>query len=275
MADENVKSPKPESLDEIVSHSAATLAEQIRNAAAWAKSELDLQIEVTAALKDFARPAKVESLQGHHNVTIAKGRPDSVYEGGVIVEYKTPGTLSPNKDAAGNRKLIEQIREHFNPKAEVFFSQWKILFGEVCGYDVENLSDKLKKQAEFYVVKGKPQAAPLLFAVHTYYAIFIKMLAADVVSFFYSKFMPRQAERLINATTSAKLKRELEELERGGIFYHLWCENAWSARTARNTCSTCTQLRCARTERWIPTSLRWLRAHTPLRVIYLLPLLAR
>jgi hypothetical protein len=25
----------------------------------------------------------------------------------------------------------------------MFFNQWKILFGEVCGYDVENLSDKL------------------------------------------------------------------------------------------------------------------------------------
>ena len=44
-----------------------------------------------------------------------------------------------------------------NPKAQDFFCQWKILFGEVCGYDVEKLSDKLKKLAEFYGVKGKPE----------------------------------------------------------------------------------------------------------------------
>jgi hypothetical protein len=263
-----VESPKPESLDEIVSHSADVLAEQIQAAAAWAKSEMDLQVEVAGALKEFAKRAQIK-LEVHHNVTLATGRPDSVY-GSVIVEYKNPGTLSATKDSAPNRAVIDQLKKRFydmrreenrkwnsmfgvgtdgkyfiflrfrddkwtdqepleinrysaerflwalynlgqkgkpyqpeylhgdfgsessvaqegvralyeeilatdNPKAEVFFSQWKILFGEVCGYDVENLSDKLKKLAEFYVVKGKPQAAPLLFAVHTYYAILIKV----------------------------------------------------------------------------------------------------
>jgi hypothetical protein len=308
---------KPESLDEIVSHSAAVLAEQIQAAAAWAKSEMDLQVEVAGALKDFAKRAQI-TLGGHHNVTVATGRPDSVY-GSVIVEYKNPGTLSLTKDAAPNRAVIDQLKQRFydlrreekrawnsmfgvgtdgkyfiflrfrddkwtdqeplevnrysaerflwalynlgqkgkpyqpeylhgdfgsespvaqegvralyeeilatdNPKAQVFFSQWKILFGEVCGYDVENLSDKLKKLAEFYVVKGKPQPAPLLFAVHTYYAILIKLLAAEIVSFF-NPWMPRQVERLQSATTPAKLRRELQELERGGIFHQMGITN--------------------------------------------------
>jgi len=308
---------KPESLDEIVSHSAAVLAEQIQAAAAWAKSEMDLQIEVAGALKEFAKRAQIK-LEGHHNVTVATGRPDSVY-GSVIVEYKNPGTLSATKDAAPNKAVIEQLKKRFydmrreenrkwnsmfgvgtdgkyfiflrfrddkwtdqepveinrysaerflwalynlgqkgkpyqpeylhgdfgsessvaqesirvlyeeilatdNPKAEVFFSQWKILFGEVCGYDVENLSDKLKKLAEFYVVKGKPQPAALLFAVHTYYAILIKLLAAEIVSFF-NPWMPRQVEKLQSATTSAKLRRELQELEHGGIFHQMGITN--------------------------------------------------
>src|SRR6266700_3681136 len=82
---------KPESLDEIISHSAAVLAEQIQAAAAWAKSEMDLQVEAATALKEFAKRAQIK-LEGHHNITIATGRPDSVY-GSVIVEYKTPGNL--------------------------------------------------------------------------------------------------------------------------------------------------------------------------------------
>jgi len=308
---------KPESLDEVVSHSAAVLAEQIQAAASWAKSEMDLQIEVAGALKDFAKRAQIK-LEGHHNVTIATGRPDSVY-GSVIVEYKDPGTLSSTKDAAPNKAVIDQLKKRFydmkreehrewktmfgvatdgfffiflrfrddkwtdqeplevnrysterflwalynlgqkgkpyqpeylhgdfgsdsslaqdgvrelydeiratdNPKAEVFFSQWKILFGEVCGYDVENLSDKLKKLAEFYGVKGKPQPAPLLFAVHSYYAILIKLLAAEIVSFF-NPWMPRQVAQLQNATTPAKLHRELQELERGGIFHQMGITN--------------------------------------------------
>lgn len=305
------------SLDEIVDQSAVIVADQIQKAAAWAKSEMDLQVEVAGALKEFARQAKI-NLEAHHNVTIATGRPDSVY-GSVIVEYKQPDSLSPNKDAAANRALIDQLKKRFydlrreekrnwnsmfgvgtdgkyliflrfrddkwtdqeplkvnrystvrflwalynlgqkgkpyqpeylhgdfgsesplaqegvrtlyeeilkteNPRAQVFFNQWKVLFGEVCGYDVENLSDKLKKLAEFYVVKGKPQPAPLLFAVHTYYAILIKLLAAEIVSFF-NPWMTRQVEKLQSATTSAKLKRELEELERGGIFHDMGITN--------------------------------------------------
>lgn len=308
---------KQESLDEIVSHSAVVLADQIQKAASWAKSEMDLQVEVAGALKEFARRAQI-TLEGHHNVTVATGRPDSVY-GSVIVEYKDPNTLSPSKDAAPNQRLIEQLKKRFydmrreekrqwssmfgvgtdgnyfifvrfrdekwtdqeplevnrhsterflwalynlgqkgkpyqpeylhgdfgsdsrlaqegigilyeeilrtdNPRSQVFFNQWKILFGEVCGYDVDNLSDKLKKLAEFYRIEGKPQPAQLLFAVHTYFAVLIKLLAAEIVSFF-NPWMPRQVEKLQNATTSPKLRRELEQLERGGIFHDMGITN--------------------------------------------------
>src|SRR5207253_378579 len=39
-----------------------------------------------------------------------------------------------------------------HPKAQVFFNQWRILFGEVCGYDVDTPSDKLRQLAEFYEI---------------------------------------------------------------------------------------------------------------------------
>ena len=100
------------SLDEIITRSAAAIADQIRGAAALAKSEMDLQIDVAAALKKFAGDAKI-TLEGHHNVTIATGRPDSVY-GSVIVEYKEPGKLSPNKDAAPNKAVIDQLKKRFH-----------------------------------------------------------------------------------------------------------------------------------------------------------------
>ncbi|HET9399852.1 MAG TPA: N-6 DNA methylase [Candidatus Acidoferrales bacterium] len=71
---------------------------------------------------------------------------------------------------------------------------------------------------------GKPEPAPLLFALHTYYALLIKLLAAEIVSFF-NPWMTRQVEKLLNATVSAKLKRELEQLERGGIFHEMGITN--------------------------------------------------
>ena len=47
------------SLDEIVGQSAVVIAQQIQSAASWAKSEMDLQVEVAGILKDFARQVKI------------------------------------------------------------------------------------------------------------------------------------------------------------------------------------------------------------------------
>ena len=118
---------KPESLDEIVSHSAVLLAEQIQAAAAWAKSEMDLQLEVAGSLKEFAKRAQIK-LDGHHNVTIATGRPDSVY-GSVIVEYKAPGTLSSTKDAGPNKAVIDQLKKRFYDLRREENRNWNSMFG--------------------------------------------------------------------------------------------------------------------------------------------------
>jgi len=312
--------PKPESLDDIIGHSAVVLADQIQKAAAWANSEMDLQIEVSGALKEFARRAQINPLELRHNVTIATGRIDSVW-GSVVIEYKTPNSLSPNKDAAPNKALIEQLKSRFydlnreekrnwpsmfgvgtdgkyfiflrfrddkwtgqeplevnrhsterflwalynlgqkgkpyqpeylhgdfgsesevaqegvrtlyeefqrteDPRALVFFNQWKILFGEVCGYDVENLSDKLKKLAEFYFVGSKPQPAQLLFALHTYYALLLKLISSEIVHFYNLRNMPGHFQRLVEASTSSKLQKGLSDLElKGGVFHELGVTN--------------------------------------------------
>lgn len=121
---------------------------------------------------------------------------------------------------SGIHALYDAIVTTDNPKAQTFFSQWKILFGEVCGYDVDSQSEKLRKLAEFYQVGVKdPKPAELLFAVHTYYALFMKLLAAEIVAFFHK--LPTPLQKMMQATTSNKLKREMEDLEAGSIFRHL------------------------------------------------------
>jgi hypothetical protein len=127
MADKPANSPKPESLDEIVGQSAVVIAEQIRNAANWAKSEMDLQVEVEGILKDFARQAKID-LKGHQDVTIATGRADAVY-GSVIIEYKKPGTLSPNKEAAPNKAVVDQLKRRFYDMNREEHRNWRSMFG--------------------------------------------------------------------------------------------------------------------------------------------------
>src|SRR5690348_10037370 len=89
---------------------------------------MDLQIEMAGVLKDFARMAKINPLEGHHNVTIATGRPDSVY-GSVIIEYKEPGNLSPAKDAAPNKKVIAQLKQRFYDMNREEHRNWNSIFG--------------------------------------------------------------------------------------------------------------------------------------------------
>ena len=96
-----------------------------------------------------------------------KGRPFSpAYLAG---EFGSEAKLAQD----GIRSLYEAIAATDHPKAQTFFNQWRILFAEVCGYDVDDPSDKIRKLAQFYGVPAKGlKPAELLFAVHTYYALF-------------------------------------------------------------------------------------------------------
>ncbi|MFH0765931.1 MAG: N-6 DNA methylase [Calditrichota bacterium] len=121
------------------------------------------------------------------------------------------------------RLIYQQIHETNNPKAQTFFHQWQILFGEVCGYDIHGQNAKINKLADHYAVSN-PNPAELLFAVHTYYAIFIKMLAAEIVASF-SPLVTSALKKLVNAPTSTKLREELKNLEQGGIWSQLGIRN--------------------------------------------------
>ncbi len=163
-----------------------------------------------------------------------KGKPfSSEYLAG---DFGSDSPLAQN----GVRALYEAISTTDHPKAQVFFNQWKILFGEVCGYDVDNPSDKIKKLAEFYgiVHRRKLRPAELLFAVHSYYAIFMKLLASEIAAYFHK--LPTPLQKMIQAGSSKALKREMEDLELGSIFRHLnitnflegdlfaWYTSVWS-----------------------------------------------
>lgn len=129
-----------------------------------------------------------------------------------------------------------------NTKALTFFRQWQILFGEVCGYNVHGSNLKIKKLAEYYMIR-KAQPAALLFSLHTYYAIFIKLLATEIVTSF-SPFGTSTLKKLVSAPTSEKLRSDLFALEQGGIWAHLgirnflegdlfsWYIDAWDDRLA-------------------------------------------
>ncbi len=123
----------------------------------------------------------------------------------------------------GIRDLYAAIVGTEHPRAKTFFEEWQILFGEVCGYDIDGESSLVQGLArQFGIPKARP--AQLLFAIHTYYALFMKFLAAEVTS----SLQPigvTVIRQCVGAPTNAALKRELERLEQGGIWSQLGIRN--------------------------------------------------
>jgi hypothetical protein len=139
----------------------------------------------------------------------------------------------------GVKALFEALRAARNvPRVETFFRQWRILFGEVCGYDVENPRTRIRELGDGYSL---PDATPaeILFALHTYYALLMKLLAAHVASGF-QRIAASPIAEIDRAPTSEAARDRLRRLEDGDIFPHLhvtnflegdlfsWYLSAWS-----------------------------------------------
>ncbi len=97
-------------LEDIISEQALIVCQQIETAVAFAESEEDLRIEIEKSIEVFRKEADLPELKGHHEVTIGKGRADSVYDY-VFIEYKKPGRLKESNDTPGNREVIKQLQD--------------------------------------------------------------------------------------------------------------------------------------------------------------------
>ena len=107
-------------LEDIITEQASIVCEQIEAAVSFAESEEDLRIEFEKAIEVFRKEADLPELKGHHEVTIGRGRADSVYDY-VFIEYKKPGRLKESNDSPGNREVIKQLQD----RAKAFKSELK------------------------------------------------------------------------------------------------------------------------------------------------------
>jgi hypothetical protein len=129
-----------------------------------------------------------------------------------------------------------------DPKAEALFAQWRLLFSEVCGYAFASPKLDLEGLAGSYGVtlarptrrKGKQaadagpaarQTEALFFCIHTYYATLLTLLAAEIVTYYMSSYMPSYLGQL-EGYDPVRLRRELRSLHTtGGVFGQLGVQN--------------------------------------------------
>ena len=122
------------------------------------------------------------------------------------------------------RALYSALSSTDNPFAETLFAEWRSLFGIVCGYEALSANDTIRDFASLYQMKSpKLDFQKLLFCAHTYYAIVMKLLAGEIVGVYHG--LPSITQKVLRTATAASLKREMADLEAGGIFQHIGIRN--------------------------------------------------
>ena len=126
------------------------------------------------------------------------------------------------------------------PRVEMLYEEWKRIFGIVYGQELVKAEQDARALARLYHITEFTDLKPLLFAVHTYYALFMKLLAAELLSLQQGALLASIAEQL-PALNSELLRSRLEELEKGTWFesqgirnfleadFFSWYLSAWNA----------------------------------------------
>ena len=126
------------------------------------------------------------------------------------------------------------------PRVETLYKEWNRIFGIVYGQELVKAQRDAQALARLYHVTEFSDLKPLLFAVHTYYALLMKLLAAELLSLQPGALLASIAEQL-PPLTGELLKGELEKLEKGTWFeaqgirnfleadFFGWYLSAWNA----------------------------------------------
>ena len=109
-------------------------------------------------------------------------------------------------------------------RAKLLFSDWARLFRQATGYKPEEL-EELPELAREYGLVGTVNYDALIFSIHTYYALLLKLLAAEIVYLwgggkFYRSYIA-ELDDAYSRKGPEGLREALQELESGGIFKRL------------------------------------------------------
>lgn len=120
--------------------------------------------------------------------------------------------------------LVEALRDPTG-KTSLLFSEWQRLFGQAVGTEAHQYPGVVDWAAKLGVAinaQDRTELSRLFFALHTYYALVIKVITADVVGTIRSRSLTLFAQQLQSATPAERLEmvRQLENnvlFERFGI----------------------------------------------------------
>lgn len=119
------------------------------------------------------------------------------------------------------RALYAALHSSKHPLVAKLFEQWRLFFSEATDY--KEWAERIESKKEFRgFVKGMgldpkyAEAPKVFFALHTYYALLIKLVASLAAARFAGGSVAPLSEAA--AKTGARLREAFADLERGGLF---------------------------------------------------------
>jgi SAM-dependent methyltransferase len=129
------------------------------------------------------------------------------------------GELGPRLVGGLYRRLLASS----DPLVDTLFREWDRIFGIVYGQDTPRAAGSAKELGSLYGV-AKPDLKRLFFAVHTYYALIMKLLAIEVASLQKGSYITSFVEE-VEGLDDAAFDRKLTALEDGSEFRQLEITN--------------------------------------------------
>jgi len=120
--------------------------------------------------------------------------------------------------------LCNALLDSRSPKVNAFFREWDRVFGIVYGKELPRAEKDVLLLTKPYQVHRAIEIKPLLFCVHTYFALLIKLLAAELTSMQEGALISSFVVEL-PALTEEGLRAKMEQLEEGGLFSSLGIKN--------------------------------------------------
>lgn len=124
----------------------------------------------------------------------------------------------------GVKAFFESLVSADSPRVRSAFARWKELFGTAGGHDLDRPDRRLDRLADLYGVVGqRVRPAEILFAVHTYFALVVKLLVWATVAGRAGQGGRSQSSRQrkwdfpLCRTAGDDLHRAMDALESGGV----------------------------------------------------------
>lgn len=115
--------------------------------------------------------------------------------------------------------FADALENWSTPRVKVFLQEWGRLFGIVYGEQFAGGADKKTRAlAEIYGLAEDVEFQSMLFCVHTYFALLMKLIAAELLSISEGSFGTSFCSKLAHGL-GEELLAELTEIEDGGIYH--------------------------------------------------------